>query len=153
MLPHFLLLASSPGYELYMPDTHWCEMVLPSALRCTKEGFPSVAFVIPGSSSSHPAWANRSLNRSFPVSSPMSRWFIALRGLHGTSGCRIEFHNRTARPLPLKKQRQHKPAASCLGRDAPRNLQWCYRYRRNAHTTQPTPCSGPATCALQTGRA
>ena len=33
----------------------------------------------------------------------MSRWFIALHSLHDASRCRIEFHNRTARPFPLTK--------------------------------------------------
>ena len=73
-------------------DTHLCEMVFPSALRCTKEGCPSVAFAIPGSSSIRPAWENRSLNKACPASSPMPFWLIALHSLHGDSRCRTEFH-------------------------------------------------------------
>ena len=80
---------SSPGIVAKMramPDAHWREMDFPSALRWTKEGLPSVAFVIPGSSRTHPVWENWSLKSSrenFPHgSSPISPSLMALRSRH-----------------------------------------------------------------------
>ena len=59
-LPSSEVRGGSPGIVASidiraMPQTHWCEMVRPSALRWMKGRLPSVALATPGSSSCHPA--------------------------------------------------------------------------------------------------
>ena len=95
---------ASPGIVARMramPETHWREMALPSALRCTKGGFPAADIDIPGSSNIRPVCQGKKEPEQ-GISSPISCWFIALHSLRKASRYRAEFHSCTARPLPLE---------------------------------------------------